>query len=222
MKARSQSVVVRGSKSASPDRSMPRSLIHEPISIDEHATSHIFTYYVGKTDSRGLLSFLPGLLSTDPSFTLQATIKAIGLASLSRIHNLPHLRRLAGQEYCTALLSLNQALQNPVTAKSDSTLATVTLFSMYEVRFLADSCLPRLTGQTDGSIPRYGRRQLRCNGWLVESCPWSDEASRVTRCGAVRLGHGSGVVHHHTLTECSYSVSNPAEFAPNSWNIGNQ
>lgn len=133
----------------------PLPLIHEPISIDEKATSHIFTYYVGKTDSRGLLAFLPDLLSSDPSFTLQATIKAIGLASLSRIHNLPEMRRLAGQEYSKALISLNKALQNPVTAKTDSTLGTVTLLSVYEVRSLADHDLTRLIVQTDGIKPRH-------------------------------------------------------------------
>ncbi|KAJ5639907.1 C6 zinc finger domain protein [Penicillium longicatenatum] len=131
VKAQSRSVV--RSKTSTPETSMLLPLIHEPISIDEKATSHTFTYYVGKDESRGLLSFLSGLLSTDPSLTLQATIKAIGLASLSRIHKLPDLRQLAGLEYSKALRSLNKALQNPVTAKTDSTLGTVTLFSLYEM-----------------------------------------------------------------------------------------
>ncbi|KAJ5537878.1 C6 zinc finger domain protein [Penicillium frequentans] len=133
VKAQSRSAVVRGSKSTSPETSMSPPIILEPISIDEKATSHIFTFFVGKNETRGILSFLPNLLSTDPSFTLQTTVKAIGLASLSRIHNLPDMRRLAGLEYCKALVSLNKALQNPDTAKTDSTLGTVALLSVYEM-----------------------------------------------------------------------------------------
>ncbi|KAJ5950096.1 hypothetical protein N7454_001680 [Penicillium verhagenii] len=52
---------------------------------------------------------------------------------MSRIHNLPDLRRLASEEYSTALMSLNKALQSPTTAKSDSTLGTVAMLSMYEI-----------------------------------------------------------------------------------------
>lgn len=66
------------------------------------------------------------------------------------------MRRLAGQEYSKALLSLNKALQNPVTAKTDSTLGTVTLLALYEVRFVADHHLASLIVQTDGIKPRFG------------------------------------------------------------------
>ncbi|KAJ5633069.1 hypothetical protein N7490_009408 [Penicillium lividum] len=128
VKAQARNLVQSRSATTSP---LP--LIHEPISINEHATSHIFTYYVGTPEDRGLLSFLPDVLSTDPSCGLQAAMKAIGLSTMSRIHNLPDLRRLAGEEYGIALLSLNRALQNPVSAKADSTLATVTMLSMYEM-----------------------------------------------------------------------------------------
>lgn len=95
--------------------------------------SHIFKYYVGTSQSRGVLAYLSGLLSTDPSGALQATAKAIGLACMSRIYNSPELRQTAAEEYSKALQATNKNLQDPVLATSDSTLGTVVTLSLYEV-----------------------------------------------------------------------------------------
>jgi hypothetical protein len=105
-----------------------------PASIDERATSYTFTYYVGTGRSQGLLPYLPGLLGKDPSPALQASIKAVGLASMSRVRMSQDLMCSARQEYSAALLTTNSALQDLTLAKSDSTLAAVVLLSMYEVR----------------------------------------------------------------------------------------
>lgn len=80
-----------------------------------------------------MLAYLPDLLRSDPTDALQATLKAIGLASISQIHNLPALRRAAGEEYSVALRGINRSLQDADTATSDSTLGTVVLLALYEV-----------------------------------------------------------------------------------------
>lgn len=122
-------------KSSSSSKSpSPASILPAPTTIDDQVMSHIFTYYVGTTRVQGLLSYLPHLLSTDPSPALQATIKAAGLESMARINRLPELKRAAGEQYGKALIATNNALRDPASAKSDSTLGAVILLGMYEVR----------------------------------------------------------------------------------------
>ncbi|KAJ5814929.1 Zn(II)2Cys6 transcription factor [Penicillium riverlandense] len=80
----------------------------------------------------GMFPYIRHLLGTDPSPALQAAIKAIGLASMSNTRMSAELMRAARQEYSTALLATNRALQDRIQFKSDSTLAAVMLLSMYE------------------------------------------------------------------------------------------
>lgn len=107
--------------------------------MDEQVISYTFKRYVGDAQNRGLLSYLPKLLNEDSSFALHATIKAVGLASMSRAFSLPELKHSAGLEYSTALLATNHALRNPLVARADSTLAAVVLLSTYEVPMLSAS-----------------------------------------------------------------------------------
>lgn len=53
---------------------------------------------------------------------------------MARINRRPELKRAAGEEYGRALIATNNALRDPVSAKSDSTLGAVILLGMYEVR----------------------------------------------------------------------------------------
>ncbi|KAL2830985.1 hypothetical protein BJY01DRAFT_260684 [Aspergillus pseudoustus] len=108
-------------------------IAHVPTSIHEQAMSHSLRCYVGTDQGRGILSYLPELLKTDPSDALLSTLRAIGLSSISRLHNLPGLKRSAGEEYCLALRATNRDLQHASTAVSDSTLATVVLLGLYEI-----------------------------------------------------------------------------------------
>ncbi|CAK39141.1 uncharacterized protein An05g01040 [Aspergillus niger] len=56
----------------------------------------------------------------------------VGLESMARINRRPELKRAAGEEYGRALIATNNALRDPVSAKSDSTLGAVILLGMYE------------------------------------------------------------------------------------------
>ncbi|KAL3465879.1 hypothetical protein BJX64DRAFT_296757 [Aspergillus heterothallicus] len=107
-------------------------LTSPPTSIHEQAMSHALKCYVGNGENSGIVSYLRGLLSTDPSDALQTTLGAIGLASLASIHDLLKLKRSASEEYSLALRATNRDLQDPVSATSDSTLATVLLLGLYE------------------------------------------------------------------------------------------
>lgn len=118
----------------------PVDILPPPISHDERAMSHVFTYYVGTVQDQGSLWYLPKLLTTNPSSALQATIKAMGLASMARMQKLPKLRRAAGEEYSLALRTTNEALRDEVLAKSDSTLGAVILLSTYEVTSSFSTC----------------------------------------------------------------------------------
>ncbi|KAJ5610939.1 hypothetical protein N7510_007658 [Penicillium lagena] len=135
MKARARATLSR--KPATTDRptspNSPVDILPPPISDDGRAMSHVFTYYVGTVQDQGSLWYLPKLLTTNPSSALQATIKAVGVASMARMHKLPKLRRAAVAEYGLALRATNEALRDEVLAKSDSTLGAVVLLSTYEM-----------------------------------------------------------------------------------------
>ncbi|KAH8653680.1 hypothetical protein BX600DRAFT_440743 [Xylariales sp. PMI_506] len=138
-------VVPRQSKSASPEQpASPARIIPPPISDESRAISHFFTYYVGTSQDRGMFWYVPDLLKTSSSAALQATINAVAMASLSRMQNMPDLRLAAAEEYSKALSATNDALRDPVLAKSDSTLAAVASLSTYEL----------ITCQSERSIMR--------------------------------------------------------------------
>ncbi|CEJ62121.1 hypothetical protein PMG11_10631 [Penicillium brasilianum] len=104
-----------------------------PASMDERAISYMFKIFMGTKQSRGVLAFMPNLIGQDPSPALQATIKAVGMAGMSRVHSLPKMQYSAAVQYSNALLATNRALQDSKVARSDSTLAAVVLLSTYEM-----------------------------------------------------------------------------------------
>ena len=61
-------------------------------------------------------------------------IHAIGLAALGNTNGAPHLLMEARQKQVQVLRRLNQQLQDPTTALSDSSILTCTLLSLFEVR----------------------------------------------------------------------------------------
>ncbi|GLA23329.1 hypothetical protein AnigIFM63326_007919 [Aspergillus niger] len=123
----------KAARSPTAEKSKTPPLIAGPTNIQEQAMSHIFKYYVGTSQNPGILCYLPDLLRTGPSDALQATMKAIGLACMSRVYHLPELARSAAEEYSKALRATNTSLQDAVSATSDSTLGAVVTLSMYEI-----------------------------------------------------------------------------------------
>ncbi|RDH29333.1 hypothetical protein BDQ94DRAFT_182352 [Aspergillus welwitschiae] len=123
----------KAARSPTAEKSKTPPLIAGPTNIQEQAMSHIFKYYVGTSQNPGILCYLPDLLRTGPSDALQATMKAIGLACMSRVYHLPELARSAAEEYSKALRATNASLQDAVSATSDCTLGAVVTLSMYEI-----------------------------------------------------------------------------------------
>ncbi|GMF67851.1 unnamed protein product [Aspergillus oryzae] len=122
-KALARAAITRKSPAEESSKTPPLICLSAPI--QEQAMSHIFKYYVGTRQNPGVLPYLSDLIHTEPSEALQATIKAIGLACMSRIYHVPELRRSAGEEYSKALRATNANLQDAVSATSDSTLGAV-------------------------------------------------------------------------------------------------
>ncbi|KAB8268457.1 hypothetical protein BDV30DRAFT_245732 [Aspergillus minisclerotigenes] len=135
-KALARAAITRKSPTEESSKTPPLICLSAPI--QEQAMSHIFKYYVGTRQNPGVLPYLSDLIHTDPSEALQATIKAIGLACMSRIYHVPELRRSAGEEYRKALRATNANLQDAVSATSDSTLGAVVTLSLYEVIAIDD------------------------------------------------------------------------------------
>ncbi|KAJ5341491.1 hypothetical protein N7541_010615 [Penicillium brevicompactum] len=80
-----------------------------------------------------MIWYLPDLLRKDPSPALRASITALGLASISGQQAIPKSNRSIVAAYGKALCVINDALRNPTTAISDSTLTAVSVLSLYEM-----------------------------------------------------------------------------------------
>jgi hypothetical protein len=129
----------RASRKNSPTSSQgsitPARLSPPPLSIDDHAMSHLFTFWVGSGQSQGILWYVPELLCKESSVALQAASRALGLASMSGMQETSNLGRSAAESYGMALCATNDALRDPALATTDSTLTAVMMLSTYEVRF---------------------------------------------------------------------------------------
>ncbi|PWY71242.1 hypothetical protein BO83DRAFT_362616 [Aspergillus eucalypticola CBS 122712] len=78
-------------------------------------------------------SILPPPTTIDDQVMSHIFTYYVGLESMARINRLPELKRVAGEQYGKALIATNNALRDPVSAKSDSTLGAVILLGMYEL-----------------------------------------------------------------------------------------
>ena len=83
------------------------------------------------------VSTMPNLFVSDgtPSQqAMKASIISVGTAMLSRVTKSEPLKLLAERQYGSALNLTNSALSNEVDAKENSTLATVIILALFEVR----------------------------------------------------------------------------------------
>lgn len=144
----------KNSPTSSQESATPAKLTSPPLSIDDHAMSHLFTFWVGSGQNQGILWYVPDLLREESSAALQAASKALGLASMSGMQGISSLKRLAAESYGMALCAVNNALRDPALATTDSTLTAVMMLSTYEVRFP----LPEIK-TTKFNIPEDGHRE---------------------------------------------------------------
>lgn len=72
--------------------------------------------------------------SSGPTVGLRAAIEAVGLAGIANMSPSKHLAASSKQRYCQAVREVQLALKDPVHAISDTTLMTVFLLGLFEVR----------------------------------------------------------------------------------------
>jgi hypothetical protein len=95
-------------------------------------SNYVLVPQVGTT--RGHLSYVLPLLKGEPGGTqLSTSFTAVALASFGNRPGASRLLPRARLEYIKALSYVNKSLQNPVTQKSNQTLASILLLGLYEV-----------------------------------------------------------------------------------------
>ena len=118
-----------------------RSLPVNPFFPAEAQASCFFfsRYILNNADStlrRGYLNFLPDICAKEPTGSaLSNIVTSLGLACLSNQRKDPGTMTVAVSKYTEALRLINAALMDPTQAKSDQTLISVMLLSLFEARW---------------------------------------------------------------------------------------
>lgn len=117
---------------------MQQSLTMVQLSSDweDKAINHFFHNYIlmPSAERRGYLEFLPGLYATNPdNLGLRHALLAISMASFANVANLRTVRTAAYRHYGHALRSARKTLEDPESASSDCSLASIILLQKYEV-----------------------------------------------------------------------------------------
>jgi hypothetical protein len=106
--------------------------------IEDCAISFFFHHHdapVPRSFSRGFLDILPAIYQKELNSNgpLPEIITAISLAGISNLQGAPDVMIAARMKHTAALRVVNAALQDPASAKADSTLMTVMLLGLFEV-----------------------------------------------------------------------------------------
>ena len=115
----------------------PLATLSEPI--ESHAICFFLQNYVWDDSefSNGYLDYLPSLIidTKTGGGALTDAVVSLGMVGLSNANRSSNIMVAARQKYNYALRATNCALGNLEDAKSDQTLVTVMLLSLYEVVF---------------------------------------------------------------------------------------
>ncbi|KAL4920137.1 hypothetical protein BDW62DRAFT_177708 [Aspergillus aurantiobrunneus] len=132
-----------GSSSLSPPRkrrsTQPGSLVRQQVSVplNNQGTAYMLARYLsrdGMNEIQGPVgSLLPRILNTPSGRAAAISLNAVGLATLSNIHQSPRLMLTARQEYISALAETNAVLSDQTQSTSNASLVAVTFLSMYEL-----------------------------------------------------------------------------------------
>ncbi|TKA79206.1 hypothetical protein B0A49_03191 [Cryomyces minteri] len=127
------------------------------LSVDSQAIAFFFKNFVLPPRSsdavRGFLEELPELYNnSSPSSPLHLAVSAVSLSTLGNSPGRRDLLQKAGATYGRALREVNRAIQNPATATSNATLASVLLFSLYETIASSDLSMSAWLRHIEGAI----------------------------------------------------------------------
>ena len=104
--------------------------------MEHQGSGFFFHHYVAEDPSSPITfaSYLPNLYSNESAYSaLPAIISAIGMAGISNMQADSATMIWARQKHSDVLRTLNTSLQNPKTAKADSTMMTVMLLGLFEL-----------------------------------------------------------------------------------------
>lgn len=122
---------------APPSISVSRAL-SQPI--DELGANFFFANYSLNEPplSKGYHSWLTGMYRAEgTNYALRAAIEAAGMAGISNISYAPGVASRSKECYGRALAATKQALSDPVESVADTTLLTVILLGLFEVKLTA-------------------------------------------------------------------------------------
>lgn len=113
--------------------------VHVLPTVEDRAICYFLSNYALTPSlaniSRGYLECLLPLYSSSlPNSALHATVAAVSMAAFGHRFNATLLLPQARRTYIKALSLVNIALRDPKQVKTDTTLMSVLLFSLYEVR----------------------------------------------------------------------------------------
>jgi len=109
------------------------------VPVEERAICYFLSNYVliprQAIVSRGYLEYLlPLYSSSQPDSHLSVAVSAVSMVAFANRFNAQLLLPQARRIYVKAISLVNAALRDPVEVKTDATLMSVLLFSLYEVR----------------------------------------------------------------------------------------
>jgi hypothetical protein len=111
--------------------------LHLPTPIDQQAMCFFITNFVlipGQETMRGHLDWVIPLIQTEkPNSPFQLAFSAVSLAALGARPNAKALLPKANFHYVKALKQINSVLVDPKVVADDSTLASILLFTAFEV-----------------------------------------------------------------------------------------
>ena len=132
--------------------SSPRVL---PENAEQHALCHFFTEYVRAprhSESSFLGYLLPVWNEAGSESALSAATSTIALMGLGYAPQRNQLLRRARLRYALAISKLNAAISDPIEARSDETLLSVLLFSLYQKMIGTPESIITWTQHTDGAV----------------------------------------------------------------------
>ncbi|KAI1284226.1 hypothetical protein F5Y07DRAFT_349115 [Xylaria sp. FL0933] len=128
------------------------------------AQRYTFANYMTGSSRSGRMSYIASLIEDPRNTAVSAALDAVALAAFSNIRLSPRTMWNAQRKYTAAISHVNRALKDPITCKTDDTLAAVVLLGTYEVINCTDNTyIDRWLKHMDGAaklIEIRGSEQL--------------------------------------------------------------
>lgn len=151
--------------SENPDVDLSSQITFNPA-IEEQATTFFFNNFVltprSEETTRGFLELLgPMLQESEDGSALHLATQAVAMSILANWPGRRHLLQKSQSLYTRALTAIQQEIQCPKQAVSDSTLLTVLMFSMYESVTSSEHAVQAWAKHIDGAVTIVQARGMK-------------------------------------------------------------